>query len=170
MGLDREKLLRHFGDLWPVHNRGFTTLLVECRRHFDGDMDQLVILSVIGERTLTPDRSRGLSYTEFVRGRRVVEISRYINTQSIADYTGIPRETVRRKVDRLIGRGWIRKNRDGTLEVTPKAAVDLAPATQVTFDYLLAIGAALMSLVAEAADEPVAESRIGASPANIGTD
>lgn len=150
MPINREFLIQNFGDLWPVHNRGFTALLIECRRCFDGDMDQLLILSVIGDRTLGTARAKGLNYADFLEGKRAVGIPRRINTQSVADSTGIPRETVRRKIRRLIERGWVQKNEDGTLEVTESAAVDLASATQATFDYFLAIGNAFLTMSIEA--------------------
>ncbi|WP_405225813.1 winged helix-turn-helix transcriptional regulator [Lentisalinibacter sediminis] len=148
--INRKFLIQNFGDLWPVHNRGFTALLIECRRCFDGDMDQLLILSVIGDRTLGMNRAKGLNYADFLEGKRAVGIPQRINTQSVADSTGIPRETVRRKIRRLIERGWVKKNEDGTLEVTESAAVDLAPATQATFDYFLALGNILLSKATEA--------------------
>lgn len=150
MTLSRETILKRFGDIWPVHHRGFTSLLIECRRVFDGDLDQLVILSVIGERMLTKDRSRGLTYSEFREGKRAAGISRRINAQSIAEYTGIPRETVRRKINGLIDRGWVKKNDQGMLELTLEATVDLAPATQTTFDYFVSLGNALITIAREA--------------------
>lgn len=149
MRLSREVLIQRFGDLWPVHHRAFTTLLVECRRLFDGDMDEMLILSAIGERTLTRQRSRGLSYPEFLGGTRNDAVAGRINTQSIADSTGVPRETVRRKMAHLIGRGWVKRNDDGTFEVTERASVDLAPATRATFDYLMAVGNAMIARAAE---------------------
>jgi hypothetical protein len=147
MRLTRDLLLRRFGDLWPVHHRAFTTLVVECRRLFDGDLDEMLILSAIGERTLSPQRAAGLTYQKFLNGERNETKTGRINTQSIADSTGIPRETVRRKVIRLIDRGWVKQNDDGSFEVAEKAAVDLAPATQATFDYLLAVGHVMISMV-----------------------
>lgn len=150
MGLTRDTLLKHYGTLWPVHHRAFTAMLVEFRRHFGGDMDEMLVLSAIGERTLNPRRVDGLTYTQFLNGRRNETNMGRTNTQSIADSTGIPRETVRRKVARLIDRGWVRRNEDGTLEVTERAAVDLAPATEVTFDYLLGVGRILVALVNDA--------------------
>lgn len=146
MGLTRDTLLKHYGTLWPVHNRAFTAMLIEFRRHFDGDMDEMLVLTAIGERTMNPQRTDGLTYTQFLDGKRNESNMGRTNTQSIADSTGIPRETVRRKVTRLIDRGWIRRNEDGTLEVVQKAAVDLAPATEVTFDYLLAVGRVIVAL------------------------
>lgn len=157
MALDRDLISRHFGELWATHTRGFNDLLIECRRHFDGDMDQMLILSIIGERTLTPERARGLSYGDFLQGRRSPGLPRRINTQSIADCTGIPRETVRRKLRVLIDRGWVRRLEDGTLEVSEHAAVDLADAQQATFDYFLAVGNAMACL--GASGEPAARAR-----------
>ncbi|MEE4161026.1 MAG: helix-turn-helix domain-containing protein [Woeseiaceae bacterium] len=156
MRLDHDFFDRHFGDLWPIHNRGFTALLVECRRLFDGDLDQALILSVIGERTLTKDRASGLRYQEFVDGVRRSGKRKPINIQSIADGTGIPRETVRRKIGLLVERGWVRRNDDETIEVTESAPVDLAPATSATFEYLSAIGNAI---VARASDAPAGPAR-----------
>lgn len=43
------------------------------------------------------------------------------NAYSIAAATGLPRETVRRKIVRLVELGWIRKRRNGHLYVTPRA-------------------------------------------------
>ena len=144
MPIEREFVLQHFGDLWPVHNRGFTTILIECRKHFDGDLEQMLILSVIGDRALSTGRTSGLDYVKFVNGQRHSAAPKHINTQSVADSTGIPRETVRRKIRGLIERGWVRKDENGMLTVTKAAAEDLAPATDATFDYFIAFGNALL--------------------------
>jgi DNA-binding IclR family transcriptional regulator len=65
-----------------------------------------------------------------------------INVHSISECSGIPRETVRRKVLELQKDGWIEKHETGHLVATMKAARDLAPVTEATFRYLVAIGAA----------------------------
>jgi DNA-binding IclR family transcriptional regulator len=65
-----------------------------------------------------------------------------INLQSIADYSGIPRETVRRKLRDLERLGWIIRRDKGYLIATAKAAQDLAPATEATQRYLLTVVAA----------------------------
>ncbi len=43
------------------------------------------------------------------------------NAYSIAAATGLPRETVRRKIGRLVELGWIRKQQNGHLYLTPQA-------------------------------------------------
>jgi hypothetical protein len=158
MALDCDTLYEHFGGFWPIHNDGFTAMLVVCRKLCDGDLDLVLILSAIGTRTLMNRRTAGLSYSEFREGHRPAGVSRHINLQSIAEGTGIPRETVRRKINSLIERGRVRRNEDNTLEVTGQAVADLAPATQATFDYLLDVGNAVLDIVAatekQSADHP----------------
>ena len=54
----------------------------------------------------------------------------------IADYTGIPRETVRRKLLLLEEKGWITKGADGALQATNKARRELEPLTLASIRYL----------------------------------
>lgn len=159
MKLSRERIIQHFGDLWPAHNRGFTSLLVESRKLCESDLDQVLILSAIGTRTLLNRRTEGLSYDEFLEGRRTTRVTKKINLQSIADGTGIPRETARRKINRLVARGWLKKNNDGSLEVSDRAVRELAPATQATFDYLVDLGNAVLGIVTETGNE-TADKRV----------
>lgn len=137
--IDRRWIEQHFGDIWPTHNDGFVDLIIECRRLFDGDLDQMLILSVVGGRTMRRGRVPALSYGDFLSGQRPHRASRTINALSIAEVTGIPRETVRRKIGALKARGWLMLDTTGQLRVTEQAARDVAPATQLTFDYLLAM-------------------------------
>jgi hypothetical protein len=48
----REKnIRRNFGRVWPAHVAEFTRYLIECRKHFRDDLDLLLLLAVIGNRT-----------------------------------------------------------------------------------------------------------------------
>ena len=62
-----------------------------------------------------------------------------INIQSLADYTGIPRETVRRKVSVLEQKGWIARDSNGRLSVSRTASLDLEDATRDSLIYLDAL-------------------------------
>jgi biotin operon repressor len=136
-----DELSRHFGQIWPVHVEHFAALLIALRREFGGDLDRMLVMAVIGLRTLPPRRVEGRSFDEFQAGR-FAEQARPINVQSIAETTGIARETVRRKVAELEAAGWIERGDDGHLMVAPRAREDLAPATQASMRYLVAVGAA----------------------------
>lgn len=133
-------LKTHFGIVWPVHLVGFTRLLVHLRTRFDGDLDLALILAVIGSRTQLESWTREL--TEFGQltntfgsdGRQLP-----INIQSVADYSGIPRETVRRKVAILQDKGWLTRDADGHLAISRNAASDLEASTGETISYLAAL-------------------------------
>jgi biotin operon repressor len=142
MAFDYEDLTRDFGRIWPIHTAQFCDLLVTLRQTFGGDLDSMLVLAVIGTRTLAWGRIDDLSYDEFMTRDRDQTGLAPINLQSIADCSGIPRETVRRKVQALQRAGWVRKRDDGYLIATDQAAVDLAPATEASLKYLVAIGAA----------------------------
>jgi hypothetical protein len=138
MNADEDTLNAYFGRIWPVHNDAFCELLVTLRRQFGGDLDRMLVLAVIGSRTLSRGRIDGMCYDRFMDGERSDEAAP-INLQSIADYSGIPRETVRRKLHDLERLGWITRQDKGYLVATARAAEDLEPATQATMRYLLTI-------------------------------
>ncbi len=142
MPFNDESLNKNFGHIWPIHVEAFTELLITLRRHFRGDLDLMLVLAVIGSRTLPPRRVQGLSYGDFASGRRLDPAVNPINLQSVAECSGIPRETVRRKVLDLEAMGWVERLHGGVLRVTQQAARDLAPATEATCRYLVAIGSA----------------------------
>lgn len=144
MTFEYEDLVRHFGRIWPVHVEEFSALLIALRRQFGGDLDRMLVLAIIGSRTLPRRRIDGLSYDELMvlaRNEHAPDPDP-INLQSIADCSGIPRETVRRKVRDLEAAGWIFKRENGYLLASTQAARDLAPMTEVTMRYLVAIGKA----------------------------
>jgi DNA-binding MarR family transcriptional regulator len=148
MTFDEQTLTTHFGRIWPAHNDAFCELLVRLRRQFGGDLDRMLVLAIIGSRTLARGRIDGMSYERFMDTRRADEPAP-INLQSIADYSGIPRETVRRKLHDLERAGWIIRQDKGYLVATAKAAADLEPATRATMRYLLAVVGAWKEAISE---------------------
>ncbi|NEX15970.1 MAG: hypothetical protein C1943_04860 [Halochromatium sp.] len=142
MSFDQDNLKTHFGHIWPAHNDAFAELLVTLRRHFGGDLDRMLVLAIIGARTLARGRIARMSYDRFMTLDRPEADTAPINLQSIAEYSGIPRETVRRKVNDLARLGWIIRRDKGYLIASEKAARDLAPATEATMRYLLKVVAA----------------------------
>lgn len=136
----RNRLASDFGELYPVHVRAFADLLIVLRRDFAGDLDMLLVMAVIGDRRLSRRASPdALTYDRIGHTAVREDATAAINALSIAGYTGIPRETVRRKVNELIRLGWVSRDDNGDLVPTPKAASDLAQSTDATLNYLDAI-------------------------------
>lgn len=133
----QEFIKANFGSIWPVHLAGFTRLLVQLRDRFDGDLDLALVLAVIGDRTRpgnwTPEL---LTYREMTRGDQDEHRQYPINIQSVSEFSGIPRETVRRKVAVLQDKGWVIRGTDGRLAISRTAAEELEDATTNSITYL----------------------------------
>ncbi|MHB2169616.1 MarR family transcriptional regulator [Alsobacter sp. R-9] len=109
-----------------------TEHLTDCCRVFDGDLQEMLVLAVLGQvhvRALLMARPDGTLEP------RAEPASRGINASRIADVTGIPRQTVRRKLDKLRARGWVEQRRGGVWVVT------LREGTPVARDEIDGVGA-----------------------------
>ena len=140
---EAEFIRRNFGTIWPEHLKAFTNLLVRLRERFDGDLDQMLVLAVIGDRTRPESwQPEVLTYRQLTRDDGQPHFQVPINIQSVADYSGIPRETVRRKVAALQEKGWVERTEEGHLRIARRAAGDLEESTGETLDYLTTLKAA----------------------------
>jgi hypothetical protein len=133
-------LQRAFSQIYPKHVNAFTRLLVVLRRDFDGDLDLLLVLAAIADKWhLADPEPEALQYeTLGATPPRAIHMAT-INTYSVSHFTGIPRETVRRKVDVLIRRGWLTRDETGSLLPTQQVANDLKESTNATLTYIRAI-------------------------------
>lgn len=130
----------NFRTMWSAHLSAFSRLLRCLRDEFDGDLDQVLILMTVAERTPPSNWVPELQAPHHPLLVVPHEVGQdVVNMQSIADYTGIPRETVRRKVKILEQKGWLTRQKDGALAVDRRAATDLERATGSTIDYIAAI-------------------------------
>ncbi|WP_369026887.1 hypothetical protein [Qipengyuania sp. RANM35] len=134
----------NFGLIWPRHVDGFITLLTSLRKAFGGDLDSVLILAVIGSAALPRLKlPPGLSYEEFVDGGDRDRFRSPLNTNSVAEITGIPRESVRRKLKAMEARQWIQRGPDGYWEIGPNGPSDLQPMTDLSLAYLSGIAEAI---------------------------
>ncbi|MEY4377033.1 MAG: hypothetical protein RJB26_1583, partial [Pseudomonadota bacterium] len=111
---------------------------------FGGDLDLFLVLTIIGERTFTPRKApEAMSHAEFLQRSVETLEPAAINLQSIADYSGIPRETVRRKMETLLEKGWVQRDERKFVTVTDKAKDDLYSLTESAMRYLQEMAEAL---------------------------
>lgn len=145
--MSEDLLSRNFGKLHALHVEALTRHLLECRRFCDGDFDLFLVLTIIGERTFiarnVPD---AMSADDFLAASVESLQPSAINLQSIADYSGIPRETVRRKIDVLVERGWVKRDERKFVTATDKAKDNLAELTKSSERYLRALDTAFQTL------------------------
>lgn len=120
---------------FTIHVRAFTELLIELRAALGNDLDLVLVMAVIAERHYARIRYAQRLISEpgcYDKSSRPPAI----NTLSIALYTQIPRETIRRKVALLVEREWVERDSRGCLSAASRAADILAKGTAATIDYL----------------------------------
>ena len=123
----RDLLAANFDEIAPALVSQLVSVLSQGRQAF-GDLDRVLILMLICERS---KRRGGASWT---------------NIRSIAESTGLPRETVRRKVAQLAEAGLI--SREGhRLKLLPAADV-AARATRAAIVEMAASNAELAERLA----------------------
>lgn len=88
----------------------FTEQSIDALRTFGGDFDQVIVLAIIGQNHLNAFIAQA--------GNPDLVVNRASNATRIADITGLPRETVRRKLLKLAERGWVHQNAQREWELT----------------------------------------------------
>ena len=74
--------------------------LTDCRKSLGGDFDDLMMLAVLGQRFLG-------ARLALMAGDASAENRIWMSALRLSDVTGVPRESVRRKLFRLQARGWV---------------------------------------------------------------
>lgn len=131
--IDETWLTSRLDALWPAHNQGLTELLIALRREFGGDLDALLILLVIGVGTDSEN------WEQVLNGSVSAKPPRPTNAASVAEITGIPRESVRRKAGKLVSRGLLTRGEHGEYALANDIARHFELGTRATIRYLLLI-------------------------------
>ena len=125
---------------YPQLAKEFLTPMVDLlsvgRASCGGDLDKLLILLVVGLRTAEHRRAPELDFDQVLSGELEVYPSLSTNVRSIADSTGIPKESVRRKVAALVEAGFIRR-KDNALSLDPQASRVLTSWREQLFDLAI---------------------------------
>lgn len=140
MPFNYDQLNTHFGHIFPAHVEELSELLIQLRKQFFGDLDLMLILAIIGSRSLPARYTRAMTYDQFNASEKKAANLQPINIQSVAECSGIARETVRRKVKKLEEAGLIERHQNGMLRVTDNATRTLSSSTNASLQYLVALG------------------------------
>ena len=96
-------------------------LMSDLYRIFDGDMVEMLVLGEIGTHNVSQffNKYPSTMPEQWLDDEsRRYHFMRPCNALSISDATGIPRETVRRKVNQLIQKGWLYRDGHNNLILT----------------------------------------------------
>lgn len=163
MTANRQLQPEQFRQLYFIINEFILWHLNRVRGRFNGDLDCALILGEIAHfnmqriisRHLVPDATlqdallqahRVNSYSEVPE---IGDLIKHCNALSISASTGIPRETVRRKVQWLHEQGWIEKNAKGHLSITPLPAEAFKEFNQEMLSEFLIIHERIQALLSQ---------------------
>lgn len=119
-------------------------------RQFDGDMVQIIVLGEISLRNVDQFfRKGGADVPEKLLddAERRGKLMQSCNVLSIAEATGIPRETVRRKVAQLIDKGWLARDERKRLFVKAGSGEKFVKANAKTALEIIELAAKLHELL-----------------------
>lgn len=95
---------RNYAQVQYHYVQFLTEHLADCARTFSGDLTKVLVLAVLGQRhieaQILSQKDPGADQPSAMSASR------------IADVTGLPRETVRRKLDALSDQGWAEQGTD----------------------------------------------------------
>jgi hypothetical protein len=97
-----------------------------ARSAFDGDVEKAVVLLEVAVRTLQDPRLASIDLKTVLSGTLDIYPRLTTNMRSIADSSGIPKETVRRKVSALVKEGLLLRQ-GNNLSLSPAASPALTP-------------------------------------------
>lgn len=117
-GVSPETYASHRDVLSVLLLRFMTSRLRAMYQAYDGDLTLCLVLGEIASRNTERfyDERRGYQTASFNGQKQYLPC----NALSISDVTGIPRETVRRKLAKLVDLGWIEKTPDDMYVITDR--------------------------------------------------
>jgi hypothetical protein len=147
----QEQFSRHQRAVSLVMNDHYLRHLVQVYRLFEGDLVQAMVLGEVAHHNLSALRTDAPSLQEL--SARLQDPGEFrarlipTNAFSIAQATGIPRETVRRKVAALVKKGWLFQDADANLIVTAQANAELGPGNLTVVGRILDLADDLQTLL-----------------------
>ncbi len=150
--LDRNRMRQHHLEVTYVLGRLFTEHFIRVYKAFDGDLTAAIVLGTIGQynyrRYYTEVGSKAPDGFHRLAERGEHEPhARPCNALSISESTGIPRETVRRKIRKLVAKGWVRRNGPDQLIVTRAPARHFAEFDLDTLEQFVVAAREILGLV-----------------------
>jgi hypothetical protein len=117
---------------------------------FDGDMVEIIVLGEIGTHNVSQffNKNAGVVPEQWLDDEsQRYKFMRPCNALSISDATGIPRETVRRKVNQLIKKGWLYRDANNCLILTAGMGQGFVQTNAQRAVKLMELAAALQALL-----------------------
>ena len=105
--------------------------LVRVYHLFEGDLPAAIVFATVAQHNLQRfydeiARHSDAGFDELVESSQHLAHLRHCNALSVSAATGVPRETVRRKVRMLEKKGWLKVGERGELLIAPRIGKQFA--------------------------------------------
>lgn len=144
----------------------FLEHMLRLYHEFEGDLVMSIVLGEIGHHSVSPVfTSRGSSDSnhdlrDLWSRKDNQRVLASCNAFSLSAATGIPRETIRRKVRILIKRGWVKQNEKGEMFLTAKPREHFVPEFNIfTLNRFLQTSQRIQRVLAEASHSATHKKR-----------
>jgi len=150
--LDKNKMRQHHLEVTYVLGRFMTEHFIRVYKAFDGDLTAAIVLGTIGQYNYrryyheVGEKAAEGFHRLAERGEHLSH-ARPCNAMSISQSTGIPRETVRRKIRQLVAKGWLRKAGPDKLIVTSLPGRHFAEFDLDTLEHFYTAAREILQLV-----------------------
>ena len=153
--IDSDKFLRHQQYIAYLLSEFTVPHLVRLVRRYEGDVLLAIVLGEIAQHNvrrffespeMQADPSRHVDVLDATQQEALMSAC---NALSISRSTGIPRETVRRRVEDLVRRGWVRRDARGHLRVADGLAQHFDQFDREHVEQFLRTAQRLTALVAQ---------------------
>ncbi len=135
-------------------NHFFARYLTRLYRIFDGDLLSAIVLAEIGHHSVSAFMMQegGITgvHDAVKEGRLNRDAYLPTNAFSIAQVTGIPRETARRKLERLAADRYVERRPDGWVVSAERVEPELREFTRESVYRLLAVADEIMTALKDA--------------------
>jgi hypothetical protein len=148
---------RAFGLAAFAMNRFIVDHLLRFGRHFGADYPMLLVWGVVAHQSLIGLIPMGSMPSQLLNEEGMLSdpqpALRAVRVRDLCQITGIPKETVRRKLLKLSGAGWIAQQGEGWV-INRETVVDLRDFTRESMTRLLSTADHVRSLLKDAAGAP----------------
>lgn len=145
---NQSEILLRMGDF-------FMRYLHRLRHAFDGDLTMAIVLGEIGHHNSSIYFSTHGGLNSDLTPDERFKTMECCNAHSLSTASGIPRETVRRKIDALIDRGWVEKVEGKGVRITEACVEYFATSFNLpTLAELIATSRAIEPLLAPGSGRP----------------
>jgi Crp-like helix-turn-helix domain len=134
-----EMIEERFSHIQPIWVERHLEVLMALRSEFGADIDKTIIIGLIGQRMMKMQDPPTVGYVSMLTEEVPAMHGRFTNIESIAAASGIPRETVRRKVRELEDKGWIKRNLRDEIELTILSVQHLDGISRMTMELLASV-------------------------------